>query len=119
MKQMGGVSSKPAFAMAAKKPTVTLGTKPSFAIKKKAQAVDDLLESEMNIVDNNTYASPDRVKQPPSVAYSAYKDVDQDEEREKAPMFTPALDRKDMSGSTIKKGPTMFMKPKLPTKKKF
>ena len=80
MKPMGGVNSKPAFAIPAKKPTVTLGTKPSFAIKKKVQPVVDLTESEMTAIDNNTYASPDKVKQPPSVAYSAYKDVDEDRE---------------------------------------
>ena len=36
-----------------------------------------------------------------------------------APNTTPLPDRKDLSALTIKKGPTMFMKPKLPTKKKF
>jgi hypothetical protein len=61
MKSMGGVTSKPAFAMAAKKPAVTLGTKPNFAIKKKVQAADDLIETVTTAIDNKTYTSPEKV----------------------------------------------------------
>ncbi len=127
MKPIGGVGSKPAFAMAGKKPGA-LGSKPMFAVKKKQQAVDDLIESELGAIDkSNAFASPDKPSvRPPSVSYSQQKEPsaagDQMEESGgglQGPMTTPAPARKDMGGSAIKKGPTMFMKPKLPTKKKF
>jgi hypothetical protein len=65
------------------------------------------------ISQQQSYASPEKPMRPPS---SFNQEIDQDQY---APLSTPAPVRKDVLGSAVKKGPTMFMKPKLPTKKKF
>jgi hypothetical protein len=73
MKPMGAMSSKPAFAMGGKKPA-GLGTKPTFAIKKKAQAVDDLIENEMSAISQKpSFASPEKPMRPPS---SVHQEID-------------------------------------------
>lgn len=104
IKPTGGATSKPAFALASKKPAGALGSKPSFAIKKKTQAVDDLIESELGNIDKTPVKRPAREADEDPLTQSYQPDA----------MSTPLTQKKE-----IKKGPAVFMKPNLPTKKKF
>ncbi len=126
-----GVTSggKPTFALSSAKKPASLGSKPTFAVKKKpAQPIaDDFAEGDKALAEplEESYKSPERKSNPyaPSMAQSASRPEPEDaleHVEETEPSTTPNLPRKDLAPiSSLKKPPALFKKPMLPSKKKF